>query len=333
MPAFIPGLSHCLHGLPGNLTSDPQGRGDAASVIRRAAMNAVTSIRGQEVQTFRTLAGFVRENVDRHTAILALQKIPTAYWPPEEARPLLESLIAMIRKVPVQGRTAPAILDALQLGDTLATLLPADTARAMRRELAGLGVRVIRVGTVLEQMRYDVDRIVVQAGKTVQILFENSDMMPHNFVITRPGALEEIGLLAETTATQADAPRRQYVPASAKILLASRLLQPREVQKLNFAAPTQAGVYPYVCTYPGHWRRMYGALYVVDDLEEYLAAPESYLAAHPLPAADPMLKSTRPPRNGHLMTWHRQSLSSTWAAPMAMANNSSRLPRACLAIR
>ena len=65
---------------------------------------------------------------------------------------------------------------------------------------------MIRIGTVLEQMRYDIDQIVVQAGKPVQILFENSDMMPHNFVVTLPGALEEIGLLAEATATQADAP-------------------------------------------------------------------------------------------------------------------------------
>ena len=39
---------------------------------------------------------------------------------------------------------------------------------------------------------------------------------------------------------------------------------------------------------------MYGALYVVDDLEQYLAAPETYLAVHPLPIADLPLKSTRP---------------------------------------
>ena len=39
---------------------------------------------------------------------------------------------------------------------------------------------------------------------------------------------------------------------------------------------------------------MYGALYVVDDLDEYLAAPESYLAANPVPIADELLKSTRP---------------------------------------
>ena len=196
--------------------------------------------------------------------------------------------------MPVQDRTTPAALDALQLGDALAALLPADQARARRKELAELGVRVIRIGTVLEQMRYDVDQIVVQAGNPVQILFENGDMMPHNFVVTLPGALEEIGLLAEATATQPDAPQRQYVPVSSKILLSSRLIQPRESQKLNFDAPAKAGVYPYVCTYPGHWRRMYGALYVVDDLDQYLASPETYLAAHPLQVTDSLLESTRP---------------------------------------
>jgi putative heme-binding domain-containing protein len=270
------------------------GSADAAGAVRRAAMNALTAIRGQEVPTFRALAKFVREDVDRHAAILALQKIAPAQWPADEAAPLLRSIVESVRKVPAADRTSAPALDALQLGDALAVLLPADQARAVRKELAGLGVRVIRVGTVLEQMRYDVDRIVVQAGKPVEILFENGDMMPHNLVVTRPGALEEIGLLAEATATAPDAPRRQYIPVSDKILLASRLLQPREVQKLSFTAPSQAGVYPYVCTYPGHWRRMYGALYVVDDLDGYEAAPESYLARHPLPITDELLKSTRP---------------------------------------
>jgi hypothetical protein len=84
---------------------------------------------------------------------------------------------------------------------------------------------------------------------------------------------------------------RQYVPASNKVLLASGLLQPRQSERLSFTAPTRPGVYPYVCTYPGHWRRMYGALYVVEDLDEYLADPEAYLAAHPLPIEDELLKA------------------------------------------
>ena len=46
--------------------------------------------------------------------------------------------------------------------------------------------------------------------KPVEIIFENSDLMPHNFVVVQPGALEEVGTLAEATATQPGAIERQY---------------------------------------------------------------------------------------------------------------------------
>src|SRR5206468_1919003 len=62
---------------------------------------------------------------------------------------------------------------------------------------------------------------------------------------------------------------------------------------LSFTAPKEPGAYPYLCTYPGHWRRMFGALYVVEDLEGYLAGPEAYLQAHPVPVDDPLLKLRR----------------------------------------
>src|SRR5262249_29006001 len=74
----------------------------------------------------------------------------------------------------------------------------------------------------------------------------------------------------------------------------SKLLQPRELQPLRFTAPTKPGVYPYVCTYPGHWRRMYGAMYAVEDLDEYLADAEGYVAKHQIVAADALLKFVRP---------------------------------------
>ncbi len=131
--------------------------------------------------------------------------------------------------------------------------------------------------------------------------------MPHNFVIAQSGALEELGLAAEATAQQPDAARRQYVPVSKKVLLASSLLQPRSSEKLSFVAPTKPGVYPYVCTYPGHWRRMYGALYVVDDLDAYLENPEGYLASHPLEVKDALLKIAARGPSGSSTTWLRPS--------------------------
>ena len=182
----------------------------------------------------------------------------------------------------------------MQLADSLAGLLPLDRATKTRRELGDLGVRVIRLGTITDQMLFNKDRIAAQAGKPVEVVFENGDIMPHNFVVTKPGSLEEVGLLGESTSTQPGALERSYIPPTDKILVASRLLAPRELQKIAFTAPTKAGVYPYVCTYPGHWRRMYGAFYVVDDIAAYLADPTGYLAAHPLPILDDLLKNNRP---------------------------------------
>jgi len=270
------------------------GRDPPAHVVRRAAMAALTAVRGQETKTFQTLARFIKENVDRPAAIRAIQRLPRSAWPPDDARPLLGVVLAHIRKIPTQERTTAESLDALEFADALATLLPPLEAKEARAELGELGVRVVRIGTLPERMSYDKEVIVIRAGKPVEFLFENYDLMPHNLVVTLPGALEEIGLAAEASATNPDAQARHFVPKSGKILLASELLQPRETQKLSFLAPKQPGVYPIVCTYPGHWRRMYAALYVVDNLEEYLANPEAYLAKTPLPAKDALLKDRRP---------------------------------------
>ncbi|MSR56343.1 MAG: c-type cytochrome [Planctomycetaceae bacterium] len=280
---------------------------DPATRLRWAAMLALTSVRGQEGATFKALTPFVARDADRSAAIEALQRIPASFWPADQAPALLETLLGYIRKLPTEERTGPAALGALQFGYSLAALLPADEAKAVRRELGELGVQVVRVGTLTDRMLYDIERVAVQAGKPVEFVFDNTDIMPHNFVIVRPGALEQVGLAAEAQATQPGALERHYVPsleAPGQILLASRLLQPRQAQKLNFAVPQEPGIYPFVCTYPGHWRRMYGALYVVENLEDYLADPEGYLAAHPLSIRDELLKFNRPRKE-----WKLEELS------------------------
>ena len=184
-------------------------------------------------------------------------------------------------------------------------------------------MRVIRLGTVTDQMLFDKDRIVVKAGKPVEIVFENNDLMPHNFVVTQPGSLEEIGLLGRVdghaagrpgAATTCRRPTRSCSPAGCS--------QPRESQKLSFTAPTKPGVYPYVCTYPGHWRRMYGAFYVVEDLDDYLADPEGYLAKHPLPIHDELLKNNRPRKE-----WTFDDLASSVEGTRSTAGRSPTASR------
>jgi putative heme-binding domain-containing protein len=293
---------------PAEQVKIPLEAGGPQGTVRRAAMSSLPYVRGHEADTFARLARFVVEDIDRLAAMRAIMRIPTREWPADQVPPLLDLVLAHVRGLPEAERSLPAGADALQLADALASRLPPEQAQPIRRELRGLGVRKLRLGTVPHRMVYDQDRLVVEAGKRAEIVFENNDIMPHNFVITQPGALEEIGLLAEATAQQPGALQRHFVPQSDRILVSSELLQPRDSQTIAFTAPREPGICPYVCTYPGHWRRMYGSLFVVADLDAFEADADAYLAAHGIEARDELLKSVRP-----IQQWKLEDLAAAAA--------------------
>ena len=270
------------------------GKAKQAAAVRRAAFQALAGVRGREQETFAVLARFIRDGIDRDAAIRALSTIPVAQWPAAEAAPTGAALVAWLRTASTDERSKDAGLAAWQFAERLTTLLPAAEGKVRRAELAELGVRVVRIGTVYERMAYDQETVAVQAGRPVLFVLENPDAMPHNFVIVKPGRMQEVGEIAERQAQNMNFAKQGFVPHSPHILAKSGLLQPQATERVNFQAPTEPGVYPYVCTYPGHWRRMFGALYVVDDLEAYLADPKAYLAAHPLEIKDDLLKDRRP---------------------------------------
>lgn len=262
-------------------------------MLRREALSALTTVPGREKDAANILSRVALGSEEKAQAVKALLKLPPGSVDKETASRLVAMSLNAIEGIPEKMRTGVPAVDYIQLVDTLAANLPANEAGGVRRKLADLAVRVLRVGTLPERMAYDQETLVVQAGKPVEIIFSNDDLMPHNLVILKPGSLEEVGMLAEATATASDAAARQFVPSSGKILLASKLLQTRESQQLPFTAPTEPGIYPYVCTYPGHWRRMYGALVVVSDLAGWQADPEGYLKKNTLVAKDPMLADRR----------------------------------------
>ena len=240
--------------------------------VRRAAITAIAAVPGHDAETFNTLAALVKSGTERAAGVAGLQQLPRKSWPKEQAEPLIESLVAWLKSVPVEQRTEPDAVNAIQFATDLASLLPSDSARAAGKTLRSLGASVFVIHTIPEQMLYDKTLIVVEPGKPVEIILKNDDAMQHNFMIVAPGALEEIGQIAEKMAPQPDAFLRLYVPDSPKVLFATKLLDPGQQTKLAFTAPAQPGEYPYLCSYPGHWRRMTGTLAVVNDVDAYLAS-------------------------------------------------------------
>ena len=241
--------------------------------VRRAAIRALATIPTDRPETVRILAKLVGSEPIRAAAIEALLRIPQKDRPADVARALVTELTADAEGTPAAERTTDAFLDAMQLADELLAALPADEARRYRDRLRDVAVRVVRIATVQEEMRYDTPYFAVEAGRPVQVVLENEDLMPHNLVITAPGALRTVAEQAAALPPDSGAGGKQYVPDTAEVLFATSMVQSGRREALTFTAPGEPGEYPYVCTFPGHWLRMNGTMVVVDDLDAWLADP------------------------------------------------------------
>ena len=129
---------------------------------------------------FAKLAALVQSGTDRAAAARAIVQLPRESWDAATAGPVAESILAYAKTVPAGDRTKQEFVETVQTGMELASLLPPEKAATVRKELRALGVSVYVIKTVREQMRYDTPRLVVEAGKPFEVIFENVDLMPHN---------------------------------------------------------------------------------------------------------------------------------------------------------
>jgi putative heme-binding domain-containing protein len=189
------------------------------------------------------------------------------------AAKLATALVVRAEATPADLRTADSFVDASQLIDKLLPKLPESESRSLRQRMREIAVRVVRIKTVEEEMRYDIKYFVAEAGKPIQILLQNADLMPHNLVITKPGALKAVAMTAATMAPDALTNGKQYVPALPEVLFATKMIQAGKSDRLTIEAPKEPGEYPFVCTYPNHWMRMYGVMVVVPDVDAFLQMP------------------------------------------------------------
>ncbi|HWJ54797.1 MAG TPA: plastocyanin/azurin family copper-binding protein, partial [Vicinamibacterales bacterium] len=138
---------------------------------------------------------------------------------------------------------------------------PADAVLAAAPAAAKADV-VLRLGVLKDQLKWDQAAMTVMAGQLVDLVVTNTDVMPHNFVLGAPGSLPAIGAAADALMSSPTGQVQQFVPDLPQVLASTRLLEPGQSITIQFRAPGQAGAYPYVCTFPGHWRVMNGVLTV-----------------------------------------------------------------------
>jgi len=131
----------------------------------------------------------------------------------------------------------------------------------------------VRISCEPERMLFTTRQFSVRPGQPVKLVFTNPDATDHNLVLVQPGKLAEVGMAANAMARDPKNATSDFVPESKRdlIIAATPMIGPTRkslVHVLRFEAPTEPGVYPYVCTFPGHWIVMNGSMVVARDAAE-----------------------------------------------------------------
>jgi len=113
-----------------------------------------------------------------------------------------------------------------------------------------------------KNLTFTTKSVTVRAGEPIQLVFKNPDVVPHNWVLAKPGTLERVGDLANKLVADPEAAVRHYVPRSEDVLVYSDVVTPQSSFTIYFQAPREKGRYPFLCTFPGHWMVMNGQMIV-----------------------------------------------------------------------
>jgi len=126
---------------------------------------------------------------------------------------------------------------------------PAEGARPIKIETGG-------------NLTFATRTVRAKAGEAIQLTLANPDVVPHNWALLKPGALQRVGAEVNRLVADPEAVARHYIPQSSDVLFYTDVVPPHEAFTIHFRAPLQPGRYPYLCTFPGHWMVMNGEMIV-----------------------------------------------------------------------
>jgi azurin len=111
-------------------------------------------------------------------------------------------------------------------------------------------------------LQFTQKQLSVKAGERITLVFKNPDVVPHNWLLAKPGSLQKIGEQCNLMITDPQGLARHYVPESDDVIIYTDMVNPNSQFTIHFTAPAIAGDYPYLCTFPGHWMVMNGVMKV-----------------------------------------------------------------------
>lgn len=138
-----------------------------------------------------------------------------------------------------------------------------ETSGGSTESVGADGVRIIRL-TGNDTLQYNIKEIAATPGEKLNIELTNVGSMPkvtmaHNFVLLKAMPDADVNALAMTAASKPP----EYLPDDqSKVLARTKMLGAGEKDMISVTVPNEAGSYPFICTFPGHFTLMRGNLVV-----------------------------------------------------------------------
>lgn len=116
-----------------------------------------------------------------------------------------------------------------------------------------------------DDMKFDKTSFTVKVGQEVTLNFTNAGVLPietmgHNVVVLEQDADVKAFAAASSKEKEKDYISDLYIT---DIIAHTKLLGPGESETLKFTLK-EAGDYPFICTFPGHWIVMKGTIKAVN---------------------------------------------------------------------
>ncbi|MEX2579540.1 MAG: PVC-type heme-binding CxxCH protein [Verrucomicrobiales bacterium] len=198
-----------------------------------------------------SVAGFLDAGEPRSVRLAAIESLPQ--FPARDAAHL-ERL----------AREADEVSDDdLQISFAALEAMKRIPPRAWSDDYANKTLTRLRISAT-PNLRFEPDRFAVKAGSAVELTFYNPDNLYHNLVLVDAGTAERVGTAADMMAADPKGMEKHYVPDDPGVLhwTPQLTLGRGRTHVLRFFAPEEPGDYPYLCTFPGHWRAMRGVMTV-----------------------------------------------------------------------
>ena len=131
----------------------------------------------------------------------------------------------------------------------------------LRRDMRRLVDRILQAIVLIYSFHMILRTLVV-------LWYEHQTLTEANYADSIAALSLYFALSTAALALGVDGEAKNWVPDHDAVLWSTPVLPPGEQHVLQFTAPVEPGIYPYVCTYPGHGFLMYGAMYVGVSMPE-----------------------------------------------------------------